>query len=62
MRPHSFRHTWATALTEASGIPALTAKAGGWTSAKTVEETYLHLAASEIVSESLQRVWSRNGA
>lgn len=62
VRPHSFRHTWATALTEASGMPALTAKAGGWTSAKTVEETYLHLAASEIVSESLQRVWSRNGA
>lgn len=60
VRPHAFRHTWATALTEASGMPALTAKAGGWSSAKTVEETYLHLAASEIVSESLNRVWSRN--
>ena len=60
VRPHAFRHTWATALTEASGMPALTAKAGGWSSAKTVEETYLHLAASEIVSESLDRVWSRN--
>ncbi|KKC00358.1 recombinase XerC [Mycolicibacter arupensis] len=60
VRPHSFRHTWATALTEASGIPALTAKAGGWSSAKTVEETYLHLAASDLVSKSLERVWSRN--
>jgi integrase len=60
VRPHAFRHTWATALTEASGMPAVTAKAGGWSSAKTVEETYLHLAASEIVSESLNRVWSRN--
>ncbi|MGV7472229.1 tyrosine-type recombinase/integrase [Mycobacterium kansasii] len=60
VRPHAFRHTWATALTEASGMPAITAKAGGWSSAKTVEETYLHLAASEIVSESLKRVWSRN--
>jgi integrase len=61
VRPHAFRHTWATALTEASGMPALTAKAGGWSSAKTVEETYLHLAASEVVSASLERVWSRNG-
>lgn len=60
VRPHAFRHTWATALTEASGMPALTAKAGGWASAKTVEETYLHLAASDLVSESLERVWSRN--
>lgn len=60
--PHSFRHTWATALTEASGMPALTAKAGGWASAKTVEETYLHLAASDLVSDSLERVWSRNDA
>ncbi|TXI54413.1 MAG: recombinase XerC [Mycolicibacterium mageritense] len=60
VRPHSFRHTWATALTEASGMPALTAKAGGWVSAKTVEETYLHLAASDLVSDSLERVWSRN--
>lgn len=59
VRPHAFRHTWATALTEASGMPALTAKAGGWASAKTVEETYLHLAASDLVSESLERVWSR---
>lgn len=59
VRPHSFRHTWATALTEASGMPALTAKAGGWSSAKTVEETYLHLAASDLVSESLRRVWSQ---
>lgn len=60
VRPHAFRHTWATALTEASGMPALTAKAGGWSSAKTVEETYLHLTASQIVSESLNQVWSRN--
>ena len=62
VRPHSFRHTWATALTEASGMTALTAQAGGWASAKTVEETYLHLAASDLVSDSLECVWSRNGA
>lgn len=62
VRPHSFRHTWATALTEASGMPALTAKAGGWASAKTVEETYLHLAASDVVSKSLECVWSRNSS
>ena len=62
VRPHSFRHTWATSLTEASGIPALTAKAGGWASAKTVEETYLHLASSDLVSDALERVWSRSGA
>lgn len=60
VRPHAFRHTWATALTEASGMPAVTAKAGGWASAKTVEETYLHLAASDLVSTSLERVWNRN--
>lgn len=37
VRPHS-SVTRATSLTEASGMPALTAKAGGWASAKTVEK------------------------
>lgn len=45
-----------SSLTEASGMPALTAKAGGWASAKAVEETYLHLASSDLVSDSLERV------
>ena len=59
IRPHAFRHTWATALTEASGNAAITARAGGWSSTKTVEETYAHLAGSAALESALTRVWDR---
>lgn len=55
--PHAFRHTWATALTEASGNSAITARAGGWSSTKTVEETYAHLAGSAALENALTKVW-----
>ena len=57
VRPHAFRHTWATALTEASGNSAVTARAGGWSSTKTVEETYAHLAGSAALEAALLKVW-----
>jgi integrase len=61
INPHSFRHTWATALTEATdGNTAAVAEAGGWASSKTVERTYLHLRDSDTMNEALEKVWSQD--
>jgi integrase len=62
IRPHAFRHSWATALTEASGNAAITARAGGWSTSKTVEETYAHLAGSTALENALMKVWDREDA
>jgi integrase len=60
VRPHAFRHTWATALTEATGgNTKAVADEGGWTSAQTVEDTYAHLAGDTALDAALQRVWER---
>jgi integrase len=60
VRPHAFRHTWATALTEATGgNTKAVADEGGWTSAQTVEDTYAHLAGDTALEAALQRVWER---
>jgi site-specific recombinase XerC len=43
VRPHSVRHGFATAVLDASGGDLLIAKAaGGWASARTVDEIYGH--------------------
>lgn len=43
IKPHAFRHTWASAVLDAAGGNALIARdAGGWASATTVEEIYGH--------------------
>jgi integrase len=43
IKPHAFRHTWASAVLDACGGNALIARdAGGWASATTVEEVYGH--------------------
>lgn len=58
VRPHAFRHTWATALTEATGgNTKAVADEGGWSSSRTVEETYAHLAGDPALEAALSRVW-----
>ena len=43
IKPHAFRHSWASALTEATGgNTKAVADEGGWASAATVEDTYAH--------------------
>jgi integrase len=43
IRLHPFGHTWATALTEATGgNTKAVADEGGWMSAQTLEATYAH--------------------
>jgi len=58
VKPHAFRHTWATALTEATGgnIKAV-ADEGGWSSSRTVEETYAHLAGDPTLEAALDTIW-----
>lgn len=59
--PHSFRHTWATALYEGSdGDTLMIAQAGGWSSATTVETTYAHVSGSDDANAALDRVWKKN--
>jgi integrase len=56
--PHAFRHTWASALTEATGgNTKAVADEGGWASARTVEDTYAHLAGDAALEAALRQVW-----
>ena len=56
--PHAFRHTWATALSEATGgNTKAVADEGGWASSQTVEQTYAHLAGDATLDAALRRVW-----
>ena len=60
IKPHVFRHSWATALTEATGgNTKAVADEGGWASAATVEDTYAHLAGDAGLEAALQRVWGQ---
>jgi integrase len=60
VKPHAFRHTWATALTEATGgNTKAVADEGGWASAQTVEQTYAHLAGDATLQAALERVWTQ---
>ncbi|HCU94788.1 MAG TPA: hypothetical protein DHU96_19635, partial [Actinobacteria bacterium] len=56
--PHAFRHTWASALTSATGgNTKAVADEGGWANAKTVEDTYAHLAGEPAMEAALRQVW-----
>lgn len=56
--PHAFRHTWATALTQATGgNTKAVADEGGWASAATVDATYTHLAGDSSLDAALCDVW-----
>jgi integrase len=61
VKPHAFRHTWATALTEATGgNTKAVADEGGWSSSRTVEDTYAHLAGDPTLEAALEKIWSEN--
>ena len=61
VKPHAFRHTWATALTEATGgNTKAVADEGGWSSSQTVEETYAHLAGDPALEAALETIWGGN--
>ena len=61
VKPHAFRHSWATALTEATGGNTnAVADEGGWASAATVEDTYAHLAGDAGLETALERVWGQS--
>lgn len=60
VKPHAFRHTWATALTEATGgNTKAVADEGGWSSAQTVEQTYAHVAGDTALQAALEQVWGQ---
>ncbi|MEY9905171.1 integrase [Catenulispora sp. MAP12-49] len=59
IKPHAFRHTFTSAVLDASGGDLLVAKtAGNWSSVKTVDEIYGHpdLHSPEFIS-ALRQVW-----
>lgn len=61
VKPHAFRHTWATALTEATGgNTKAVADEGGWSSSRTVEETYAHLAGDPVLQAALEKIWGQS--
>jgi integrase len=61
VKPHAFRHTWATALTEATGgNTKAVADEGGWMSAQTVETTYAHLAGDPALEAALNEIWGEH--
>jgi len=59
VRPHSFRHSFATAVLDASGGNLVVAReAGGWASATTVDEIYAHADVHDpVFDRALRRVW-----
>jgi integrase len=59
VRPHSFRHQFATDVLEASGGNSIIARdAGGWASATTVEQVYGHADAHDPhFAAALEHVW-----
>jgi len=62
VKPHAFRHQFATDVLSAAGGNALIARdAGGWASASTVEEIYGHVDVDDpVFSGALERVWREN--
>jgi integrase len=61
VKPHAFRHTWATALTEATGgNTKAVADEGGWSSSQMIEETDAHLAGDPALEAALATIWGEN--
>jgi integrase len=59
VKPHQFRHSFATAVLDASGGNSIYARdAGGWASAVTVDETYGHADVHDpAFAAALERSW-----
>lgn len=59
VKPHQFRHDFGTASLHASGGNSVVARdAGGWASAKTVEEIYGHADVDDpVLAQALAKVW-----
>ncbi len=59
VKPHAFRHSFATAVLDASGGNlVVTREAGGWASATTVDEIYAHADVHDPVFDgALRTVW-----
>ncbi|MFD8692975.1 tyrosine-type recombinase/integrase [Streptomyces sp. NPDC059651] len=59
VKPHGFRHSFATAVLDASGGDlVVTREAGGWASASTVDEIYAHADVHDPdFARALQKVW-----
>lgn len=60
VRPHAFRHGFASGVLDASGGNSMIARdAGGWASATTVEEVYGHADVHDpVFSAALRKVWA----
>lgn len=60
VRPHSFRHGFASNVLDASGGNSMIARdAGGWASATTVEEVYGHADVHDpVFAAALSKVWA----
>jgi integrase len=59
VKPHAFRHSFATAVLDASGGNlVVTRDAGGWASATTVDEIYAHADVHDpVFARALSKVW-----
>lgn len=59
VRPHAFRHTFASAVLDASGGNLMIARdAGGWASVTTVDQIYAHTDINDATfGAALQQVW-----
>jgi integrase len=59
VKPHAFRHSFATAVLDASGGDlVVTREAGGWASAATVDEIYAHADVHDpVFDRALRTVW-----
>jgi integrase len=59
VKPHAFRHNFATAVLDASGGNlVVTREAGGWASSATVDETYAHADMHDpVFDRALRKVW-----
>lgn len=59
IKPHQFRHCFATAVLDASGGNlVVTREAGGWASAATVDEIYAHADVHDpVFDRALRQVW-----
>jgi integrase len=59
VKPHAFRHSFATAVFDASGgNSVVTREAGGWASASAVEEIYAHADVHDpVFDRALRKAW-----